>query len=244
MDLLSLRLAVEDAFERTAHGLERWDDPHPPPDRVVADEEYSRVTNPEKWRVIGARADAWLEVLVANDLATVRRDAAVEWEEPPGPNVTRVDLVRPAVPYGLPLVIGRSRIETVDDAGVTVGVGLPAVFVHAIPDCGCDACDSVSAAVTAEIDTWLSAIVDGSFRHLSGLLGTLTVLADGMRMSSHRIELPRPTDSSGWRFLPRSIAAGAMRGAFSERKSRRFDVDAVLADATGWREWSGPPWFV
>lgn len=237
MDPTVLRLAVEDVFERTARGLAQWDDPHPPPDRVVADEEYSRVTNPAKWRVIGARADAWLEVLAANDLATVRRGDAVEWEEPPGPNVTRVDLVRPRVPNGLPLVIGRSRIGTVDDAGVTLGVGLPAVFVHAVPDCGCDACDSGSTDVIDEIDTWLGAIVDGSFRRLSVPLGTITVLADGVRSSSQRVELPRPTDSSGWRFLP------GPSGRAARRPRRRFEVDAVLADPTGWREWSGPPWF-
>lgn len=234
----SLRLAVEVAFERTAHGLAQWEDPHPPPDRRVTDEEYSRVTNPAKWRIIGARVDAWLEVLAANDLATICRGTAVEWEEPPGPSVTRADLVRPSVPNGLPLVIGRSRIDTVDDAGVTLGVGLPAIFVHAVPDCGCDACDSGSADVIAVVDTWLGSFVDGSFRHLSGPLGTITVLADGVRGSSQRIELPNPSDSSGWRFLP------GPSGRSAPRPRRRFDVDAVLADPAGWREWSGPPWFV
>lgn len=202
---------MEDAFERTARHLERWDDPHPPPDRIVAEEEYSRLTNPARWRIIGARVDAWTEALVTNRLATVDRDVAVRWHEPPPAAVTRTDLVTPGVPHGMPLVVGRSRIGDVDDAGVTLGVGDPAVFVHAMPDCGCDACDSGSADAIEEVDTWLGGIVDGAFRHLRSPLGTITVRAAGLRAASYG---PR----------------------------RRFDVDAVLADASGWREWSGPAW--
>ena len=75
MQMDGLMVEVEAAFARTAAGLERWADPHPPPDRVVADEEYSRLTNPSKWRIIGARADAWIDALVSEGLATVERDA-------------------------------------------------------------------------------------------------------------------------------------------------------------------------
>lgn len=246
MDPTQLVGAVEAAFEVTARGLIRWDDPHPPPERAVREEEYSRVTDAGKWRIVGARVEAWLQAL--DGRVSVERDAAVEWEEPPGPVVTRVDVVRPAVPGGLPLVVGRSRIGDVDDAGVVVAVGLPAVVVHRVPDCGCDACDSGSADVIAEIDSWLGAIVDGSFRHLSSRLGTITVRGDGVRGWSERIELPQPTATSGWRFVPLPPGAGSTAPEVPPRRPRlprprrRFDVDAVLADPTGWREWSGPPW--
>jgi hypothetical protein len=240
MDPTVLARAVEDAFARTARGLERWDDPHPPPDRVVADEEYSRVTNPAKWRIIGARVDAWIDVLVAADVATVDRDAQVEWDEPPGPILTRTDVLRPTVAGGLPLVIGRSRIDTVDDAGVTLGVGLPAAFLHMIPDCGCDACDSGSDAVIEEVDTWLGGIVRGELRHLVRPRSTITVITRDIRQSSFRPELPA---GDGWQWRP-APATDDRPGDIvpARRPGRPFDVDAVLADPVGWREWSGPPW--
>ena len=242
MDLEALLVAVDEAFARTARGLDRWDDPHPPPDRIVADEEYSRVTNPARWRIIGARADAWLEVLAAHGLAAVRRGVAVEWVEPPGPIVTRTDLVRPTVEHGLPLVVGRSRIGDVDDAGVTLGVGLPAVLVHAIPDCGCDACDSGSADVVEEADTWLGGIVQGELRHLVRPHGTITLIADRIRQASHQPQLPTAAD--GWRWLPAPAGDDeSLRDADrGHRPDRPFDVDTVLADPSGWREWSGPSW--
>ena len=241
-----LSAAVEEAFERTARGLVRWDDPHPPPDRVVADEEYSRVTDPGRWRIIGARVDAWLDVLVADGRVTVDRDVPVRWVEAARTVVARLDRVQPVVPGGLALIVGRSRIGDVADAGVTLGVGDPAAFVHAVPDCGCDACDSGSADVIDEIDMWLGGIVDGSFRHLSGPLGTITVITDGVRRASGRYELPTSTGSSRWRFMPGPTASGGADDVGDRdgrpRARRPFDVDAVLADPVGWREWSGPSW--
>lgn len=242
MDPTSLPAAVERAFERTSRGLTKWDDPHPPPDRLVADEEYSRVTDPGKWRIIGARVDAWLEVLTANGLATVERGTGVEWVDPPGPVVTQIDLVMPTVPAGLVLVVGRSRIESVDGAGLVLGVGLPAVEIVRIPDCGCDACDSGSADVIGQVDTWVGGIVRGELRHLTRPRRTITVIADAVRQSSYSPELPSADD--GWRFT--TAPAGDEPAVLADvpfTPSARIDVDAVLADPTGWREWSGPSWF-
>ena len=185
MMLDQLMGAVERAFARTAGGLPRWDDPHPPPDRIVADEEYSRLTDPAKWRIIGARADAWVEALVANDLASVERAADVTWVEPPGTIITRTDLVTPTVAGGVPLVVCRSAMGAVDDAGVTLGVGKPAMVLTFIPDCGCDACDSGSQDVIDEIDTYLRAIVTGSFRRLTRRGRSITVTAEGMRQATN-----------------------------------------------------------
>lgn len=232
---------VEVAFARASAGLERWDDPHPPPDRIVADDEYSRLTNPAKWRIIGARADAWIDALVGLGLATVDRDAAPRWVEQPATAVTRMDLVTPSVDGGLPLVVCRSRIEDVPDAGVALGVGDPAVRIAFIPDCGCDACDSGSHDVIDELDSYLRPIVSGEFRHLWRGRQSITVLDDGRRQASNigMGELP-----AGIRF---SVAPSNRRfldpGPAPRRRRRtREVVDEILADPSGWNERSGPSW--
>jgi hypothetical protein len=172
-DLLS---AVDEAFAWTARGLRPWPDPHP--DRSPLDEEYSRLLDPAKWRIIGARADAWLAAVVEAGLAAVQHDAAADWVAPPGPAITRADRVTPRVAGALPVVIARSRIDGVDDAGVVLGVGDPAVCVAWFPECGCDACDSGSQNELDHFDEHLRGIVRGRFRRLTKGSRTITVIGD------------------------------------------------------------------
>lgn len=179
MDLADVLREVERAFARTSVGLRQWDDPHPPPDRVVAEEQYSRVTDPAKWRIVGARADAWIDALSSLGLATVARDAEPNWAEPPGPVITRTDVLTPAVPGGMRILLCRSRIGDVPDAGVTIGVGRPARQVVFIPDCGCDACDSGSANEIEHFDQFLRPMVTGEFRHLVRGEAVVMQLEDG-----------------------------------------------------------------
>lgn len=242
MDPTTLLRSVEEEFERTSRGLAQWADPHPPPERLVADGEYSRVTDPAKWRIVGARVDAWLDVIAAAGLAAVGRDAQVEWEEPPGPFLTRSDLIRPTVAGGLVLVVGRSRIDTVDDAGIVLGVGRPAVHAEQIPDCGCDACDSGSADVIDQVDTWVGGIVRGELRHLVRPRRTITVIGDDVRRSSYSPRLPTAADDWRWTVAPEDADVAMLDAELRLRPSARLDVAAVLADPTGWREWSGPSW--
>lgn len=239
---------VEVAFTRSATGLERWDDPHPPPDRIVADDEYSRLTNPAKWRIIGARADAWIDALVGLGLATVDRDAAPRWVEQPASTVTRMDLVTPSVDGGLSLVVCRSRIEGVPDAGVTLGVGDPAVRIAFIPDCGCDACDSGSQDVIDHLDSYLRPIVTGEFRHLWRGRQSITVLDDGRLQGSNigpAASNARPDGiGGGWfRYQPTSAPAGSFAAPAPRRRKRSRDRMAeILADPSGWDEVSGSSW--
>ena len=241
MELSALMAEVEVAFTRTAAGLLRWDDPHPPPDRIVADEEYERVTNPGKWRIVGARVDAWIDALVDLGLATVEHGADLRWVESPTSAFTRADLVRPTAEGAVPLVVCRSRIEDVPDAGVTLGVGDPAVRIAFIPDCGCDACDSGSQNEIDHLDKYIRPVVTGEFRHLRNGRQSITVLEDGSRQS-HNIgmgELP-----AGIRFSvapPNSRFLGA--GPVPRRGRRTRDrVDEILADPAGWHEVSGASW--
>ena len=237
----ALMVEVDVAFARTAAGLERWADPHPPPERIVADDEYSRVTNPAKWRIIGARADAWIDALVELRIATVERDTEPRWVEPPATNLTRADVLTPTVDTAVPLVVCRSRIEDVPDAGVTIGVGDPAVRIAFIPDCGCDACDSGSQDVLDELDSYIRPVVTGEFRHLWQGRQTITVLEDGRRQSQNIGMVERPP---GIRFSVAPPSSPFVEAGRRPRRGRRTRdlVDEVLADPTGWNEVSGSSW--
>ena len=160
-----LLAAVDAAFAVTGRGLARWPDPHG--GRAPLDEEYARLTNAGKWRIVGARADAWLAALADARLATVERDVEVRWTAAPGPVISRTDRLVPRAAGALPLVVARSRIDDVGDAGVTLGVGDPAVCVAWIPPCGCDACDRGAQPEIDQLDDAVLPIVLGVFRRLS-----------------------------------------------------------------------------
>jgi hypothetical protein len=156
--------AVDRVFAVTGSGYAPWPDPHP--GRAPRDDEYSRVTDPAKWRIVGARVEAWLEVLVASDVVHVERDVTVRWVEPRG-RVTRVDRVVLRAPGAMPLVVARTAIDDVPDAGVLFGVGDPTVVIDLRPDCGCDACDSGSQGELDEVDRVIGGVVAGTFRRLT-----------------------------------------------------------------------------
>jgi hypothetical protein len=148
---------VDRAFAVTGRGLSRWPDPHA--DRMAAEDEYSRLLDPAKWRIIGARAEAWMVALTGRALAVLERDASIRWQEAPGPAITRTDRLVPVSAGALPLVVARSRIDDVDDAGVVLGVGEPAVCVTVLPFCGCDACDGGSQYELDELDHHILSVV-------------------------------------------------------------------------------------
>jgi hypothetical protein len=190
---------VGDAFALTRQGQSGWADPHP--DRSPRDDEYSRVSDAAKWRIIGARADAWMSALVDAGLARIERDASIEWRTPIMTVVSRIDRVVPVAPGALPLVIARSRLGSLEDAGVTLAVGDPAVGVAVIPDCGCDACDSGSQDVLDVLDSFVLAVVSGEFRRLSHGDREITVRRDGWSASGgfRRREVESIiADSTGW----------------------------------------------
>jgi hypothetical protein len=213
IELRELEAAVESAFGRTSRGLARWPDPHPD-HSAVPDELYSRCTNPAKWRILAARADAWLIALVDARLATVVRDARVTWTSEPGPVISRSERAVPVAADALELVIAHSRIDDVDDAGLVLGIGNPAECVDRFPDCGCDACDSGSQNELDHLDSHLRSIVTGSFRRLRDGDRVITVVGDSWR-------------ATGFRAGPRRIGR---------------QVEDVLADPHGWEELAGASW--
>lgn len=175
-DSHSLLPAVEAAFAATARDLAPWPDPHP--DGVVDHAEYSRVTNPERLGITSARADAWTAALVELGLTDAERATTVRWWERPGTTITRTDRLVPRVPNALPLVLARSEIGGVADAGLTIGIGDTAVLVAAIPNCGCDACDHGSDDLLIKLDQLVLAVIAGQCRHLRNGDRQITVLGD------------------------------------------------------------------
>lgn len=184
-----LRASVDLTFAVTGREMVPWPAPHP--DRSPFEVEYSRVTDAKKWRIIGARADAWVIALVNAGLANVERRTEVEWRAPPGPVISRTDRVMPSAAGALPLVVARSQLAEVTDAGLTLGAGDPAVCVGWFPHCGCDACDSGSRDVLDDLDAHVIAIVSGVFRRLSSGRSEITMIGKGGWSASN---LPRRAD--------------------------------------------------
>ncbi len=198
-----LLAAVEAAFAETGAAFPGWPDPHD--EDGPADDEYSRVTDPGRWLILGARADAWLKALTELDIAAVERNAEVEWVQIPGPILFRVDLVVPRAVGALPLVVARSRLGNVTQAGVTIGVGDPAVCVTWLPDCGCDACDGGSQYEVDRLDEHMLGIVAGTYRRLQKGERTIEVI-DGNGWSAKGLRRRDRVDSilknpRGWHEL-------------------------------------------
>jgi hypothetical protein len=214
IEVPELQAAVEAAFVQTSRGLAPWPDPHP--DRSsVPDEAYSRLTDPAKWRILGARTDAWLIALVNAGLAIVEPDATVSWTARRRPVISRTERAVPVAVGALELVVAHSQIGDIDDAGLVLGVGDPSDCVNWFPDCGCDACDSGSQNELDHLDAHVLSIVTGSFRRLSDGERVITVLGDGAWSAS----------------------------GFTETGGRiGRQAEAALANPHGWDELTGNSW--
>ena len=257
--------AVDAAFVATGREMAGW--PHPHPDRMPLAEEYSRVSNRHKWQILAARAEAWLVALANAGLSEIDSGTEIGWEEPPRLDSNRTYLARPRAADALPLIVCMERLGDMDDAGVTLGVGDPAVLLLSTPDCGCDACDSGSQDALDELDEYVLSVVTGSYRRLRRGEREITIISEGHRVSrgfdKRRIgqwgfmtgprilsRLDRfqgeVAPSSGYYVmrsrkiltrLPR-IKVGV---AFPKR--RRDHIERVLANPEGWNEIYGAAWF-
>ena len=113
--------AVGQRFAERPSELAVWPNPHE--DRAPAEEEYSRATNPERWRILGARVDAWVAALVDAGLASVEQVPVddIRWEESPHTLISSAVRVLPYCMGARPLVVARSQIGDVPDTGITLG---------------------------------------------------------------------------------------------------------------------------
>ena len=156
--------AVDAAFVETGRGLPGWPDPHP--DRRPLDEEYSRVTNPQRWKILAARAEAWFKALTDAGLAEIELEAEVVWQEPPRIPAARTIRAVPRAFGAIPLVVAMTGFEEVEWPGVAIGAGDPAAVMEVIPDCACDACDTGSQDALDELDEYVLSVVFGAYRRL------------------------------------------------------------------------------
>lgn len=195
VSLNELTERVDAIFAGRPAEIADWTDPNP--EREPADDAYSRVTNPERWRIVNVRADAWTQALSDLGLARIDRPATITWA--PGRysvgETHHNQLLVPAVPQGLCLALGHLHMDGVSAAGVvvgaSVGAGAPAELVEMIPDCSCDACDSGSADALEVLDRNIINIVGGTYRRLAKGRQTVTVFQDGRgssNMSRRQVE--------------------------------------------------------
>ncbi|MEU6841160.1 DUF6226 family protein [Streptomyces sp. NPDC046716] len=175
MNQKELRAAVDAAFADTGADTPAWADPHP--DRGPLDEEYSRCLDPGKYRILAARADAWIRVLCGRGLATAEPvgDPAGLWLRTPDAPLSGPVLLRPARADAVPLVLGFGAIDDVPRTVVVVGAGEPAVPVEQVPDCGCDACDDGSEGLLELLDDAVVAVVSGTLTHIDAGAGRVIV---------------------------------------------------------------------
>lgn len=202
--------AVDERFAARPAELVVWADPHA--GRAPADAEYSRATNPERWRILGGRVDAWIAALVESGLASVEEVAArsVRWEVPPYTRISSAVRVIPRAPGTRGLIVARSQVGEVPKTGITLGWGDPAVLAGLFPFCGCDACDGGAQYELDVVDQRLGNIISGRYRRLTRGDSTITAETD-----------------HAW------SATGEWEAG---------DIEAVLADPSGWLDLSGAAW--
>jgi hypothetical protein len=170
VSLAELRAQVAESYDRL--GMPSWPNPHPGMTRP-REEEYSRVTKPERYRVVHARARVWAGRL--GDLPGVKVETLA-----PGPvddegHLGRYDrgvrLASP-LPDRLPLLLlerdGRWAGLVPSPAVLHISVVRPQITLEMLPDCGCDACDRGSGDLLQAIDETIGHIVGGPFVALRG----------------------------------------------------------------------------
>lgn len=133
-------------FEPQAAGLRRWPNPHL--HREATDEEYSRVTDESRYRIIGARARAWLDAAEQAGVGRCEQLRTGNWSDSEAPRSRATTVLHSTAADPRPIVVAWSA----DFPGITIGVGAPAEVVARIPDCGCDACDCGSDDYLTEVD--------------------------------------------------------------------------------------------
>lgn len=161
-----LLAAVDEAFVETGRDTPGWPDPHP--DREPREEEYSRVTDAGRYRILGARVDAWSRALSGSGLADTVAASDQPWVG--GYHIGARHPVRrlaPRRPGGLSILFATTHVDGAP-FGLEVGLGrgeeLP-VTLDLVPDCGCDACDSGSADLLEVVDGWVLTVARGGVVH-------------------------------------------------------------------------------
>ncbi len=181
--------AVERRFAELAVGLQPWPAPRGPHESARKDE-YSRVSDPEKYRLLKARVDAWVSVL--GEMAEIEESRSAEGllqaNAPDGSASLRLRPRSGAVP-----IVVREITMTDEAYGVELAVGDPAEFWAFVPDCGCDACDHGWFDLAEYLDEQILTILRGGTILVTDGVTTVQRYGDGASMSGSW-----NTNTSGW----------------------------------------------
>lgn len=140
--VVELQARVEAAY--AGLDLPSWPDPHPGLARP-REEEYSRLTDPERYRIVHARARTWARVLVdALDVVADHLPGGVRL-------ACRTDGTAPLLLMLDEVELPVLRLCVADESWV----------LAQLPDCGCDACDDGSAGLLRAIDEMVTGYVAG-----------------------------------------------------------------------------------
>jgi hypothetical protein len=199
------------AFESTGADTPSWPNPHP--GRSPLEDEYSRVTNAGKYRILDTRVDAWARTLSHAGLAETREVPAASWISAPRPSTAlfRVRQVEPTRPGGLALLFATTLVDG-EPFGLDVGITRDAerpVYVESVPFCGCDACDAGSAELLEILDQWVLTVARGGVVHA--------------RLGEHHV-------------------TRAFNGWSSSGSAHPSWLDESLVPPDGVRRWVGVPW--
>jgi hypothetical protein len=152
--------------------LPSWADPHPGMTSPSV-EEYSRVTSPERYRIVQARASVWADTLGACSGIEVELMPAEALDEAgQAGDVTRAVRLYSTRPNTLPLLLLTRQVPSEVNEGpltvLNICVDRFSVVLARVPDCGCDACDSGSGSLLEAIDDTISGFVSGPSVMLRG----------------------------------------------------------------------------
>ncbi|MCE1180651.1 MAG: DUF6226 family protein [Micrococcales bacterium] len=223
-DLLS---DVERAFDGLARDLPRWEDPHADPSapggrRDSYPEEYSRCEQPEKYRVVGARLDAWAQVLGERGLARVEALAAGApdpWLVRPdwAPDSAAASVIAPLREDAVPITLLHTAVGDMPDTGRLVLFGHPGVLLAMLPDCGCDACDDGSQSLIDHVDAVMVSALSGATTVVAKGNDTATATLDGSSWGGRLVE------DDCWRARTGKVRRGAV-AVFGEAWSQEWQT--------------------
>jgi hypothetical protein len=196
--------AVDRAFARRRGDPADWQNPRPGGEPGL-EEEGSRVLDPDRHRLVGVRADAWVEAVVAARLGTATPvpPDGITWAEDQYLRPNRASVLR-GRDGTLPIVVAWAPIDRAEDALVLVGVGEPTHLLDRQPGPGFDIWDTGS-------DDLLGAMDDAFVLALSG---GVHVVHEGDRVITLAL--------NGW----------SATGVFAQGEEKRWLHDAAAGRRT------------
>jgi hypothetical protein len=153
-------------------GLPSWPNPHEGM-ASAREEEYSRVTEPERYGVVHARARVWVDRL--GDVPGVEVETLAPASLDDEGRLGRFDRgvrLTSSRPGTLPLLLLERDVRLsgleASLAVLHISVVRPEIALEMLPDCGCDACDWGSDDLLRAIDQTIGNVIGGPFVVLRG----------------------------------------------------------------------------